>query len=90
MPVNNIKRRAGKLTISGNLSLSKRIVRGTNPLSLYASSPAGDWRKKEWDYDRSNTQKRQRISYTIQYKTFNASGTLGKSTKLVTPTSRAL
>jgi hypothetical protein len=39
MPVNHI-------TISGNLSLSKRIVRQPNPLSFYASSTVGEWRKK--------------------------------------------
>jgi hypothetical protein len=38
--------RGTKLTISGNLSLSKRIVRGTRPLSLYASSPVGDWTER--------------------------------------------
>ena len=35
-----------RLTRSGNLSLSKRIARGTKPFSLYASSPVGDCRQK--------------------------------------------
>jgi hypothetical protein len=89
MPVNNIKR-SRKLTISGNLSLSKRIVRQTNPLSFYASSPVGEWRKKEQDYDRSNTQRGNVLVILFNIKASMHHRTLGKSTKRITPTSFAL
>jgi hypothetical protein len=70
--------------------LSKGIGRQTNPLSFYASSPIGEWRKKEQDYDRSKTQIGNVLVILFNIKASMHHGTLGKSTKSLTPTSRAL
>lgn len=96
------------LTRSGYLSLSNRIARGTKPLSLYDSSPVGDYEAKtnhdtplcgiEWKSSHSHPAKKKkhqtnekvgRQKGAQRIRTLRASGTLGKSTTLLTPTSRA-
>jgi len=57
--------RGTKLTISGNLSLSKRIVRGTSPLSLYASSPVGVYRGKEESEPHQDKKKAGHLLYWL-------------------------
>jgi hypothetical protein len=61
--------------------LSKRIVHQTNPLSLYASSPVGDWTKKELDYDRSKTQRGNRLVILFNIKPSMRHRTLAKKHK---------